>query len=115
MGEPMFDAERLDVYRVALEFQGVMHSLQGVPGWLRSQLNRASASIVLNIGEGLGRRTRRDRTQFFTIARGSATECAAIIDILKGRGGLSLEAYRSARTLLIRIVQMLTRLIASLA
>ena len=113
--EPAFlDCERLDVYRVAVEFQILAASIGSGRrlGALRDQLDRASVSIVLNIAEGAGRRTPADKAHFFTIARGSATECAAILDLLAARGFLTSPVHRHGRGLLVRIVQMLTRLIA---
>jgi four helix bundle protein len=109
------DCERLDVYRVALDFQKTAAGLgsnRRVGATLRDQLDRASVSIVLNVAEGAGRRTLRDKASHFTVARGSATECAAILDLLEARGASSASAHRHARGQLIRIVQMLTRLIA---
>jgi four helix bundle protein len=107
------DCERLDCYRVALEFQSVAARFVGGRrlGTLRDQLDRASVSIVLNLAEGAGRRTLPDKARFYTIARGSATECAAILDLLLARGLVSLADHRKGRGLLIRVVQMLTRLI----
>ena len=64
-----------------------------------------------NIAEGAGRRTPADKAHFFTIARGSATECAAVLELLSARGRLVPPAHRHGRSLLIRIVQMLTRMI----
>jgi four helix bundle protein len=72
----------------------------------------ARASIVLNIAEGAGRRFSRDKAHCYTIARGSTTECAAVLDLLLSRGLLSPAAHRCGRGLLVRVVQMLTRLIA---
>jgi four helix bundle protein len=80
-------------------------------GALRDQLDRASVSIVLNVAEGAGRRTLADKARFFTIARGSATECAAILDLLLARGLVAPADHRHGRALLIRVIQMLTRLI----
>ena len=37
---------------------------------------------MLNIAEGSAKFTTRDRKNFFVIARGSAFECAALIDFL---------------------------------
>jgi hypothetical protein len=45
------------------------------------------------------------------IARGSAMECAAIFDVLEARDVLAPGAARHAREKLVRIVQMLTRLV----
>ena len=107
------DCERLDCFRVAVEFQTIaarLASSRGL-GALRVQLDRASVSIVLNIAEGVGRCAARDKAQFFAIARGSATECAAILDLLLARGLLAPVQHRHSRGLLVRVVQMLTRLI----
>jgi four helix bundle protein len=114
---PLLDAERLEVYRVALEFQALSASLvpARVVAGLRDQLDRASTSIVLNVGEGAGRTSRPDKARFYAIARGSATECAAIVDIAVSRRLCSTSEGAQARMLLIRIVQMLTRLIARMA
>ena len=40
------------------------------------------SSIPLNISEGCGRPKIEDRKRFYSIARGSAMECAAISDLL---------------------------------
>jgi four helix bundle protein len=114
---PFLDCERLDCYRVAVEFQTIAARLVSNRriGTLRDQLDRASVSIVLNLAEGAGRRTPRDKAHFFTIARGSATECAAVLDLLLSRGLLTPASHRHGRGLLVRIVQMLTRLVASVS
>ena len=111
---PHLDCERLDCYRVAVEFQTIAARLVRSRrlGAIRDQLDRASVSIVLNVAEGAGRRFARDKANFFTIARGSATECAAVLDLLLARGLLSPADHRYGRGLLVRVVQMLTRLIA---
>jgi four helix bundle protein len=112
--DAFLDCERLDCYRVAVEFQILAASIGASRrlGALRDQLDRASVSIVLNIAEGAGRRTPADKGHFFTMARGSATECAAVLDLLAARGFLTSSAHRHGRGLLVRVVQMLTRLIA---
>ena len=107
----LFEAERLDVYRVARQFHSVAEkmSLGKRARDLEVQLDRASTSIVLNIAEATGRRGRADRARFLAMARGSATECAAILDIVRSRDLAPHAATNEGRTLLIRIVQMLTR------
>jgi four helix bundle protein len=76
-----FGVERLDAYRVALEFQGLIPQLLPPKGHahLRDQLERASASVVLNLAEGAGRRALNEKVHFYAIARGSAAESAAIM------------------------------------
>jgi four helix bundle protein len=111
---PYLDCERLDCYRVAVEFQVLAAGLGRKPrlGSLRDQLDRASVSIVLNIAEGAGRTTGPDKAHFFAIARASATESAAVMDLLLARGLAGTAEHRHARGLLVRIVQMTTGLIA---
>ena len=84
-----FAHERLQAYRVAREFVGTVGDLlAGLPrgeSALADQLRRASDSVLLNLAEGAGRRAGRDKARYFVIARGSGTECAAILDILRLR------------------------------
>ena len=69
-------------------------------------------SIPLNIAEGNGKRSFKDRNRFLDIARGSALECASIQDVLAATDGLDSERHREMKRTLKRIVSMLTRLIA---
>jgi four helix bundle protein len=64
----------------------------------------------LCIAEGAGRTAGADKRRFYEMARGSATESAAVLDVLRVRGVLDEEAHRRARLLLLRLVQMLSRL-----
>ena len=105
------DPRRLDVYLVALDFHSRVSRLASGRGQaiLRDQLSRASLSVVLNIAEGAGRVAPADKGRFYAMARGSACESAACLDVLERMEGLSADG-RVARSLLVRIVQMLTRL-----
>ena len=106
------DPDRLEVYRLAREFvafSACVLSRRGCAS-LRDQLQRASSSIVLNIAEGCGRFARLEKAHFYVIARGSAMECAAVLDLALARGLVSAAAYRYGRGRLVRVVQMLTRL-----
>ena len=76
----------------------------------RDQWLRAVQSIPLNIAEGNGKRSFKDRTRFPDIARGSALECAAIQDVLVVSGGMSRETDDELKSKLVRIVAMLTRM-----
>jgi four helix bundle protein len=42
--------------------------------FLRDQIRRASGSIMANIAEGFGRRTRKEMSNFLNMAHGSAAE-----------------------------------------
>ena len=110
------DAEKLDVYRVALEAQAQASAL--VPDdrrVLRDQLERASLSTVLNIAEGAGRRSRKDKRRHYAVARGSAMESAAVVDVVARRNLADATACAMVRALYVRVVQMLTKLDAALA
>jgi four helix bundle protein len=113
IGEPMLDAERLDVFHVAAEFQAVATGLAArADAILCDQLLRARVSVVLNLSEGAGRRSRRDKARFYSMARGSASESGAILYLLRARGVANEAEYASSRKLIVRIVQMLSRLAA---
>lgn len=92
----MFGFQRLDVYRCAIEFLAVAVKLaEQAPrgyGSLADQLRRAALSVPLNIAEGSGKTT-RDGARFYTIARGSALECAATLDVLEALGAIPRRGF----------------------
>ena len=71
-------------------------------------------SIPLNIAEGNGKRSRKDRSRYLDIARGSALESAACLDVLVARSVLMPSDVSKGKNLLRRIVEMLSKLTASL-
>lgn len=77
---------------------------------LRDQLRRAALSIPLDIAEGAGKTTAADRARFHAIARGSAMECAAILDICLICGTATEEDHDLGKQLLTKIVSILTRM-----
>jgi len=50
-------------------------------GAMKSQFDRASLSVVLNISEGSGKPTAKDRAKFYYIAYGSLKETMTILDL----------------------------------
>ena len=105
-----FDHERLDVYQEAIAFCGWVGDLLSevtVKASAKDQLDRASTSIPLNIAEGNGKFSNADRARFLEIARGSALECAACIDVLTVRKLVATERIIPAKEQLVRIVNML--------
>lgn len=110
-----FAHERLDVYRVAVEFLDIATALSRrlprTKGQLGDQLARASEGVVLRIAEGAGAEYRSaDQKRYFRSARGSALECAAVLDICRIKLVGTPAQIERGRSLLLRIVQMLTRL-----
>ena len=111
-----FDHEKLQVYLDSLAFITWLEALlQTVPKSFsaRDQLDRASTSIALNLAEGNGKFTSPDRCRFFDIARGSALECAAALDVLVAKKICTPEQVQPGKEQLKRIVSMLVGLIKS--
>jgi four helix bundle protein len=81
----MFDFENLQVYQKAKLFhiscKKFMEKVK-LDLYTSNQLGRASLSVALNIAEGAGKFTKRDRRNYFITARASVYECFAIFDIL---------------------------------
>jgi four helix bundle protein len=113
----VLDHERLEVYRAALELHTLCCALLPSRGFgvLRDQLERASVGVVLNIAEGAGRGSAADKRRFYEMARGSATESAATLEVLRLRRLADHGQLVEARSLAIRVVQMLSRLAGRLA
>ncbi|MDO8549627.1 MAG: four helix bundle protein [Ignavibacteria bacterium] len=75
----MFDHEKLRVYQLALDFsEWIGFLLEKITPKISvcNHLDEASSSIPLNIAEGNGKFTAKDRCRYFDTARGSALECA---------------------------------------
>jgi len=112
---PHFDHERLDVYRAAIEFVATADELvTQLPrgrSYLSDQLQRAAISVPLNIAEGAGEFSRRDKSRLYRIALRSATECAAILDVCRLLNLADQRGLDTNRALLLRIVSMLTRMV----
>jgi four helix bundle protein len=93
--------------------QDVMPSWPGVDAGLRDQVRRAMTSVVLNLAEGCGKLSPRDRRRFFAIARGSLLEVSGGIDVAWALGGLTGEQARGYHESLLIIAKQLSSLIRS--
>src|SRR5713101_6086595 len=113
-GLTMKSWKSLEVYREAIVFVAWLSKLMDGTvriGDVKDQLDRASTSIALNIAEGNGKYTSKDRCRFFDIAHGSALECAAGLDVLVAKGKLTPDQIRPGKERLQKIVRMLMGLI----
>lgn len=103
----------LEVYQYAIRFAklALVVSAEVPPGLgdLRDQLRRASISVPANIAEAVGRTTRNDERRFFSISRGSAMECGALLDIARA-AGVEMAELNEADEVLESVVRMLSRL-----
>ena len=108
----LLDHEKLEVYCVARDFLVLATKLQArkMPRELRDPFDRASLSILFNIGEGAAKTARADKQRSYEIARGSTTEAATQLDALLIREAIARDEYEQARALLVRIAKMLSRL-----
>jgi len=104
--------QRLDVYRCAIDLLAFCATIDFPRGLshLADQLRRAALSVPLNIAEGAGRNSEADAARHYAIARGSAMECAAIMDSLNVLGVLDERRHARAIELVSRIVAMTTKL-----
>jgi four helix bundle protein len=105
-----FDHEKLDVYQESIAFCGWVGELLSeisAKAAAKDQLDRASTSLPLNIAEGNGKLSTVDRARFLEIARGSALESAAYLDVLAARKLVAGERILPAKERFVRIVNML--------
>ena len=114
-----FDHERMDVYKVAIEFialaDGVAENLPRGRAYLADQLRRACTSVALNIAEGAGEFSGDEKARFYRMAKRSATECAAVLEVCRRLGLADVTSLDTGRELLLRIVSMLIPLIRRVA
>ena len=112
-----FHHEKLTVYKRALEFaawsQHLIESLNKKTS-TRDHLERSGDSIALNIAEGNGKFSQKDRARFFQIAHGSALESAACLDLLVARRCCPNEAIVRGKAILDEIVKMLCKMLDQL-
>ena len=103
----------LEIYPVVLELvrklAPLLPTLRARSSALADQFERALISVPLNVAEGAGRVTPRERARHYAIARGSAVECLACLDLLE----LEANPPRTdeGRTTLLRLLDVLTALI----
>jgi len=112
----MFDHEKLRVYQYSLDFTewvGILLNEISPKISVCEHLDEASTSIPLNIAEGNGKFTSKDRCKYFDIARGSALECASSLDVLVRRRKVEQTRVLDGKQLLSNIVSMLVGLIKS--
>ena len=110
----MLSFQKLDVYQRSVEFLALTAEISAATpkgnAELLDQLRRAASSVPLNIAEACGRTGPADVARTYAIARGSAMECAAVLDALKALKVVREPQYVRGIELLERVVAMLTRM-----
>ena len=107
-----FSFRRLDVYKEAmLMVKDVGNLLRAVPSDHRDlvwQTRRAARSALLNIAEGAGEYAPKEKARIYRIARRSAWETVAALDIAIEERFLSVAAVMVVLDRLNKIIGMLT-------
>jgi four helix bundle protein len=110
------DLHRLDAYRCALELhRRIGRMVARFPRGeadLRSQMVRASRSVPLNIGEGVGKRGRA-RAAAYEVALGEAKELIVALDCVEIDRLAPVGDVVEAQELADRVSAMLTKLMRS--
>ncbi len=105
--------ESLTVYQRSIEFVSWATQFineNNVTGVTLNQFKRAMISIPLNIAEGAGKHYGKDQAKYYDIARGSALECGACLDVLVAMKITTSSEVNGGKELLSEIVAMLTSL-----
>ena len=107
--------EKLDVYQKSLNLSiKVCKEIVKIPykyARIRDQLIGAIISIPLNIAEGSGRTSSKEKANFYKIARGSGFECIPLLKILWKLDLVTEEIVSKWRILISEICRMLSGLI----
>ncbi len=112
----LFDHEKLNVYQNSLDFvewvdKKILSGKKKLSVY--DQINRASTSIPLNIAEGNGKYSSKDRCRYFDIAMGSELECVSCLDVLHMKNLLESIIKNEGKEKLRVIVSVLIGLIKS--
>jgi four helix bundle protein len=113
----MFDFEKFPVY---IKIEELINRLQPlfnhhrIKPHIKDQLYRSSSSIMLNIAEGAGKFSKKDKKNFYLIARGSTQESVSILKLLKIEDNISEPLFEELYNILDEISRMLTGLIKSM-
>ncbi len=108
--------KNLDVYKLSKELVKEIYRLtnsfpKGEIYGLTNQLRRASISVPSNIAEGMSRDTNKDISRFLVIARSSLVEIDTQIEISLSLNYIEGEDIIKLEELVVRVFQMLSKLI----
>jgi four helix bundle protein len=110
-----FDHQYLGVYGRAVAVAAEVYRITRGPARkvypLTDQALRAATSVALNIAEGAGEFTACEKSRFYRIARRSAAETSAAIDLLVAMDELAANDAKKSHRELREIGAMLTAMI----
>lgn len=112
-----FEHRNLDAYRAALEVlrlcDEIKSSLPRGQSNTRAQIERASTSVIANLAEGAGELSPPEKARFYRMAKRSAIELAAWLEIVEQRKQASVLIIAEALGQLEDVVKMTVGLIRS--
>jgi len=114
-----FNFEKLEVWQLGMKMVGLVYRItKNFPSSekfeLTSQIKRAAVSVVLNIAEGSGRKTKKDFCHFLRISIGSVLETVTCLKIALQENFISEKEYDETVLLLKKIYFKLIALEKSL-
>lgn len=77
-------------YELAMKLYSEVQGIKAPKRHVQDQLDRAALSICLNLAEGCGRATSKDRKRHYVIAFGSLRETQCLLRLLNLTGTLAL-------------------------
>lgn len=80
---------------------------------LGNQMRRAAISISSNIAEGFSRNTAKDKSQFYAVAKGSATELQSQMLIAKDLSYITESEYKDLENDIVNTIKLVSGLIRS--
>jgi four helix bundle protein len=114
----MFSFEKLEVYNKAYHANQQVYRFlkndRNIPFYVKNQLGKACLSIILNIAEGSAKFGKKDRRNFYVIARGSAFECSALLSFLYNEGEVEIDLKNELTNSFEEISNMLYSMIKNL-
>ena len=110
--------EKLKIYQRSLEFaKNLCRKGSNFPikfSRIRDQLIGAVISVPLNIAEGSGRKSAKERINFYKIARTSLFECIPLLEICLELDMINKNEYQKFRSEIVALSKMINGLIKSL-
>src|SRR5277367_4621443 len=102
-----FAFQKMDCYRVALQFAKGVHEARIADAELRDQATRAAKSAFLGVCEGLPNELPGLRRRYFTQANNSLHEAVGALDLAAAIGAVGSDVSEELHALALRLERML--------
>lgn len=96
----------IEIYKLVKDFPRNSYSLT-------DQMTRSAVSVTSNIAEGFSRQSKKEKIQFYHIAKGSLTELHNQLFVCRDIGLITKEDFQNIETKLSSTGRLLTGLIRS--